>query len=224
KAEWASILADDPLNKQRRLIPFRLEEFEVEGLLGSLASVDLFGMNEARTRQVLIKAVSFVNRKAKRDFPGEAGKKPRFPADQPAVWNVPEQNRNFTGRDEILEKLRDTLASGQAAAVTAVHGLGGVGKTQVAAEYCWRYRSFYSHVWWVRAEAETTLGTEMAELARRVGEASEELPDQKAKDAAIEWLRRNKGWLLVLDNAPDAKACRDCLLRGEAGHTIVTSR
>ena len=60
----------------------------------------------------------------------------RFPGTEPPVWNVGSRNPNFTGRTRILEELRKELRRGGAATLLQVlHGLGGVGKTQIAMEY-----------------------------------------------------------------------------------------
>ena len=65
------------------------------------------------------------------------------------AWNVPYlRNPFFTGREELLKQLHDNLTQNKAAALTqaqarpedsaqaqAIHGLGGIGKTQTAVEY-----------------------------------------------------------------------------------------
>ena len=50
---------------------------------------------------------------------------------------MPARNLNFTGRGELLKALRAMLRARPAEAVaqaSVVHGLGGVGKTQLAIE------------------------------------------------------------------------------------------
>ncbi len=145
----------------------------------------------------------------------------------PPIWNVPlRRNPNFTGREGLLTSLREALASGQPAAVTqAIHGLGGVGKTQLAVEYCYRHAGDYQVVWWVRAEEPASLGADFAALAAELG-----LPEAGEAEQAriVEAVRRcleGRGrWLLVLDNAPDHESVTGCLPRSATGHAIITSR
>jgi hypothetical protein len=79
-------------------------------------------------------------------FPPSAAKAKRFPGALPEIWEVPLlRNPNFTGRDQMLDRLHSALRSGRPAALTqAIAGLGGVGKTQLALEYAYRYASEYS--------------------------------------------------------------------------------
>jgi predicted ATP-dependent serine protease len=66
---------------------------------------------------------------------------------------MPQRNLHFTGREERLTALRQGLIDKEATVLTqAISGLGGVGKTQLALEYSYRYASQYVLVCWVRAE------------------------------------------------------------------------
>src|SRR5260370_38174502 len=71
-------------------------------------------------------------------------------------WYVPlPRNPFFTGREEILAALHTQLGVDQTVALTqssALHGLGGVGKTQIALEYAYRHALEYRAVFWIGAE------------------------------------------------------------------------
>ena len=85
----------------------------------------------------------------------------------PQIWNVPNRNADFTGRDDILRQLHDDLAGDGTAIVLAraVYGLGGVGKTQIALEYAHRFKSDYDLIWWIDAEQPQEISLTFAELA-----------------------------------------------------------
>jgi KaiC/GvpD/RAD55 family RecA-like ATPase len=71
----------------------------------------------------------------------------------------------------------------------AIHGLGGVGKTQIAVEYAHRHASDYNVVWWVRAEEPATLAADYAALAGELRLAPAETADQRILiDAVRDWL------------------------------------
>ena len=105
----------------------------------------------------------------------------------------------------------------------AITGLGGVGKTQLAAEFAYRHRAEYDVVWWVRAEEPVTLLQDLAALAGALG-----LDPGAELDAAVAavrtWLEGNSRWLVVFDNATDPASVEAVMPRGGGGRVLVTSR
>ncbi len=150
------------------------------------------------------------------------------PAPCRTVWNLPHRNPHFTGREELIQHLRRNLTAGTATALTqtaAIHGLGGVGKTQLAIEYAYRFKDDYDVVWWLRAEDPVLLAGDCTALARAL-----DLDEKDAREQAIiieavrRWLETHGRWLLVYDNAEDPKVVRDALPRAPTGHVLITSR
>jgi tetratricopeptide (TPR) repeat protein len=142
------------------------------------------------------------------------------------IWAVPHpRNEFFEGRDAVIADLRKNLTRRRKAALSqAITGLGGIGKTQTAVEYAYRYRDKYKAILWLNAESTLGLRTGFAELAERL-----ELPHPEHDlDAAIvafkQWLKTQPGWLLILDNADDPALLMPFLPEAEHGHILITSR
>jgi hypothetical protein len=223
---WDSLIADDPAGVIRKLIPVRVGEVALSGPFADRTVVDLARRNAAQAKEELLRVLG---RPATADEHAAAADvpEPRFPRAIPPVWNVLARNASFTGRNEELEKLRDELASSSQAVVLplALHGLGGVGKTQVALEYAWRYMADYDVVWWVSAEQRELINPSLADLAAKLGvRVGDNVAD--AARGALEMLRRGTPyghWLLIFDNA-DTPDEVEAFLPGGPGHVLITSR
>ncbi len=231
--EWAAALRQDPTGEKGNLVPVRVKMCEPEGLLGPIVYIDLVGQDEATAKKTLLAEIKQERAKPthKPAFP-IAGKKavmekPNFPGTLPAIWNIPHlRNPNFTGREEVLNQLHNAMETSEHSARTqAIHGLGGVGKTQLALEYAYRHTADYKTVWWIRAEEPITRASDYAALAAKLDLQEKDDHDQNVIVAAVKhWLSHNPDWLLIFDNAPDAESVKDCLPQGNGGSVIVTSR
>ncbi|WP_420455615.1 FxSxx-COOH system tetratricopeptide repeat protein [Rubrivirga sp.] len=141
-----------------------------------------------------------------------------------AVWNIPASTRTFTGREEQLAAIEKALAGGGRVALTALCGLGGVGKTQLALEFAKRHRDDYRVGWLVRTKERGVLTSDLAELAARLGVAERDAGPEAVIAALQQWWAEHDRWLLVYDNAEDAGAVRGVLPEAGRGHVLVTSR
>lgn len=155
---------------------------------------------------------------------------PQFPGELPTVWNVPRHpNPYFVGREEALaETHRRLIAADVTRRRVVLTGLGGVGKSQLAAEYAYRHRTDYDLVWWVRGAQPTSLSSDYAALAGQVPLADLRLGRRARQElvlAAVRgWLERHRGWLLIFDDVDDPQVVADLLPRSGTGHVIITSR
>ena len=154
----------------------------------------------------------------------------------PPLWNVPyPRNMLFTGRGELLAQLAASLHTGHPTAISqppkkdsqpqAISGLGGIGKTQVALEYAYKYRGEYQAVLWAQADTKETLTSSYLELAILL-----DLPEKDTQESAQvilamkKWLQQSTGYLLILDNADDLALAREFLPPSVSGHILLTTR
>jgi len=143
------------------------------------------------------------------------------------VFYVPVQRtRLFLGRDDTLRQIRDMLdCRAGSPALVALTGMPGAGKTQLAAQYAEKFRGQYRVVWWLSAEEPALAQHGLGELAKQIKCDSYDDPNPAIRaNSAVEWLRLNENWLLILDNIPSVDAATDLIPDGGAGHVIVTSR
>lgn len=147
----------------------------------------------------------------------------------PPIWNIPyPRNPFFLGRDAELAQIRRCLHAGQATALSqpqAISGLGGIGKTQLALEYAYRFHQDYQAVLWARAESVEELVSSYVALAILL-----RLPERKVREqdltvqAVKTWLQTHRDWLLILDNADDLTLLPDFLPPSLGGHLLLTTR
>lgn len=155
--------------------------------------------------------------------PGEAEKKKGW-----ISRHVPRPNRLFTGRRDVLNRLRAALQAGPAALIAdpqALTGLGGIGKTQTALAYIYEHWREYNWVFWVSAETVDMLNDGLVSLAEEL-ELLVAAPAQKNQALQLihDWFRSESHWLLVLDNADDLDTLAPYFPRHHAGHLILTTR
>ena len=221
RKEFTSFEADRAQSvEERRIVILRCEDVPLRGLFAPNVYQDLVDIDDPDERRRRILAAA------------EGQSQARKPPPRPFV-GAPPRIASFTGRETELDRLDAILIGGdKPAAITqttigraAVQGMGGVGKTSLAAEYAYRYRGLYAGLWWCPAETRVDLLTALAHLAVQLdaGEAGEADLETAAK-AALHRLPEQRGtWLLVYDNVMSPDDIADLLPAGGA-RVLITSR
>ncbi len=141
-------------------------------------------------------------------------------------WSVPyRQNLFFTAREAILAQLYSMYATKATPGLPlALSGLGGVGKTQTALEYAYRYRHEYQIVVWVQAYSREVLEADFAALAPLFNLPEQQEQDQqKVIQAVKQWFSSLTRWLLIFDNVDDLHILDGFLPSPARGHILLTT-
>jgi len=137
-----------------------------------------------------------------------------------------ERNPYFTGRGPQLAQLHKLLMAGKQVALTqAIGGLGGIGKTQLALEYAYRYQKSYHDIFWAVADTYEALMTSYLHLAALLHLPEYHETDQhQMKEAVMRWFRQHTGWLLILDNIEDLSLVHQFVPLDRQGDVLLTTR
>ncbi len=140
------------------------------------------------------------------------------------ILNLPHQrNPFFTGREALLTQIR-TGFSGAEGRIQVISGPSGIGKTQLALEYAYRFWELYDVVWWVFAENAVVLKAGIAGLAEAL-----QLPERETSDlnvvihAVKKHLHEHENWLLIFDNLANKEDIQPFLPESGSRHVLITS-
>ncbi|RYP33640.1 hypothetical protein DL768_011088 [Monosporascus sp. mg162] len=161
-----------------------------------------------------------------------------------SLSGVPEIE-HFVAREQELAEMRKALNSDGSRRVVVLHGLGGIGKTQLAITYAKRHKGSYSAVFWLNIKNENSLKHSFSMVAKRILRqypSASRLSSVDAEnveeviDAVKTWLSlpNNTRWLLIYDNYDNPKVpsnkdpatmdINDFLPESYQGSIIITTR
>jgi tetratricopeptide (TPR) repeat protein len=145
------------------------------------------------------------------------------------VFYVPfkQKGNEIVGQQDVLEQVRKQLTEGKPTAIgqtAAFRGLGGLGKTQLAIEYAYRFRDEYPNgVIWLNADQD--IDAQLIEIAEKARWIAPESEHKYKIQIAQQRIRSHSDCLIVFDNLEDRRAIDPYLPEPEANpHILVTSR
>lgn len=112
---------------------------------------------------------------------------------------------HFIERPELLKKIHDLIeANEKKPKLITLCGLGGMGKSQIALDFCYQSKDLYQYIFWMEADAETTLQSSFIAVAEelKLPNIANKNPENVVCDV-LKWFQDNSEWLLVFDNADD---------------------
>lgn len=169
-----------------------------------------------------------------------------LPGRGPSLSNLPALDASFIGRRKALDDIYALLHPERASAISSasgttdhepnrrrgsgalravvVHGLGGVGKSDLAVQFAWQHADEYDIVWWVRARTPVSAINDLIDLAKLLNLGERANHDEVVLNLWAE-LRQRDRWLLIFDDVDEPESIREAYWpTTKRGNVLVTSR
>ncbi|GAA0903120.1 FxSxx-COOH system tetratricopeptide repeat protein [Virgisporangium aurantiacum] len=156
------------------------------------------------------------------EFPSDVATGPAAATSIVPLGSVPQRNPGFTGRREVIDRIATTIDRSPWRPLV-LYGLGGVGKTQLAAEFLHRYASRYAFVAWITAEDPSQVTATLASIGERLDWPVRFDMGQTVRTVLSRLESRPERWLIVYDNAGAPDEIQS-LLPQAGGDLIITTR
>ena len=116
---------------------------------------------------------------------------------------LPRKSRNsdFIGRESQLEELNTCFLNNEkpsAPTSCGVEGIGGVGKTQLALEFTYRYEEFYDAIFWIGADSDSELRSTYGAIGRSLKLFDTECIDQTKIEKVQDWLANIGAYVKII--------------------------
>jgi hypothetical protein len=156
------------------------------------------------------------------------------------------ETQHFVAREEELTEMHAALSNNGSRSTVILHGLGGIGKTQLSIAYAKRHKDKYSAIFWLNIKDEDSVKQSFAKLVRQIlrNQPSAEPLNRvdmggkldEVVDAVKAWLSLpgNTRWLMIFDNYdnpkvpgnkdPAAVDIRKYLPEAYQGSVVITTR
>jgi hypothetical protein len=213
--EWAAGFAQDPTGKKRRLIPVRVAECTLTGLLSQIIYIDLVDLVEEQAERALVDGLKDSGKPEQQPtFPRKRTKSgistAPFPPSVARLHGVPNPPTHYLPRQQDLNGLKKNLLAGAGMAAISgkgqalgVQGMGGIGKTVLAIALAYDsevQQAFPDGIYWLSVGQKPSLLALQGELMRQLsGSQPAFVTTQEGQDALRDALEGRRA-LLMLDD------------------------
>ena len=151
-------------------------------------------------------------------------KKPAERPSTPAPFQAMSHLPYFVGREALLAQLKETLLAGEHATIYSIQGMGGVGKTALAAHLAYQLRAFFPDgVLWARVDTSDTMSI-LSTFASAYELDVRQYGDVDSRSRIVRELLADKRALIVLDNAQSSEQIKPLLPPTGSCAVLVTTR
>lgn len=139
-------------------------------------------------------------------------------------------NPRFFSRDhevDMVRKALDPMQGHEKLQVMSIHGLGGVGKSQIALHYANTSMKTYDVIAWIPSETQVKMTQALSKLAKKLGlpKGDDSEDDYQASLKVKDWLNESgRSFLLIFDNVEQIDILLQVWPSSEKGSILITTR
>lgn len=139
-------------------------------------------------------------------------------------------NPRFFSRDhevDMVRKALDPVQEHEKPRVMSIHGLGGVGKSQIALRYANTSMKMYDVIAWIPSETQVKMTQALSKLAKKLGlpKGDESEDDYQASLKVKDWMNGSgRRFLLIFDNVEQIDILLQVWPSSEKGSILITTR
>ncbi|MCB2358672.1 tetratricopeptide repeat protein [Clostridium estertheticum] len=130
------------------------------------------------------------------------------------------EKKDFCGRVDKINLLKTTLEEHR---LQCIIGMGGVGKSHLAAKYVYLNKNNYHVIFWINGIDKSSIIKAYCELAEQLGLCQENVDIEIMLKNLSNWFMENDEWLIVFDNVHDFQLISEVMPNQYKGHIIITS-
>ncbi|KAF8344989.1 P-loop containing nucleoside triphosphate hydrolase protein [Amanita rubescens] len=130
----------------------------------------------------------------------------------------------FTGQDKYLQKLKDHFTSKVQGPrkFFLLHGLGGIGKTQICLKFIEENPDLFSDIFWIDGSSEKSVEFVLTQISSTYRTSPDGRPSARS---ALHWISQRPNFLMVYDGADGHYSVVEKFLPpGNGGNVMITSR
>ena len=132
-------------------------------------------------------------------------------------YGIPNATQNFVGRDDELKHIRTTLQENTKPDAVVIAGIPGIGKSELASQYCQKYGDEYDHIIFINSDSYEESFKDIAKILELQNST-----DTKVIIKLLEEYFKKEKVLFIYDNITDTNALVNVLI--ENFKNIITSQ
>ncbi|KAF8976950.1 P-loop containing nucleoside triphosphate hydrolase protein [Cyathus striatus] len=137
---------------------------------------------------------------------------------------------NFLGQEIYLKKLHEHFCGSSTVnksqrKIFLLHGMGGIGKTQICLKFCDQTAEYFSYIFWVDTTSDDTVIQSLKDIYTKLASSGTQAFEFSTAVVLQQISSLKSQWLMIFDNADSSpEMVEKYIPPGNIGNILITSR